>query len=105
MRSSARSRRVDASDETTRRARATNSGRAGISSSMAESTTRPSLSLLGDCGVDRVVDREHLGEAGDLEHLEDAVLRAHEAEVTVVAADPLQPADEHAEAGRVEELD
>jgi hypothetical protein len=50
------------------------------------------------------VDREHLREPGDLEHLQDAALRADEDELAVVAAHPLEAADEHAEAGRVEEV-
>src|SRR5581483_3650136 len=52
-----------------------------------------------------VVDGEDLGEAGDLEHLQDAGLRADEREVAVVAAKALETADEHAQAGGVEEVD
>src|SRR4051794_2065119 len=101
MRSSARTRRVDATEDTTKRTSATNSGRAGMSSSRTCST----WSATSDGGVDRVVDGEDLGETGDLEHLQDAVLRAHQREVAVVAAESLQAADQHAEPGGVEEVD
>jgi hypothetical protein len=60
--------------------------------------------LAGDGGVDRLVDREDLGEPRDLEDLEDAVLGAHQAEVAVVAAQALEPAHEHPETGGVEEV-
>src|SRR5206468_2767264 len=90
MRSSASTRRVEATDETTRRTSATNSARAGISSSSTWSTRQ----LAGDSGVDGVVNGEHLGKAGDLEDLQDAVLRADEGEITVVTAQPLQTADQ-----------
>ena len=58
----------------------------------------------GDGFVDRAVDREDLRQAGDLEHLEDPLVGAHQGEVAVVAAQPLEPAHQHAEAGRVEEV-
>src|SRR5438874_3507257 len=86
----------------------TNSARAGISSSMTcvtGSRRRSGLPVAGDGGVDRVVDAEHLGQPGDLQHLEDPALGADEGQFTIVAPDPLQPADQHAEPGRVEELD
>ena len=44
-------------------------------------------------------------QAGDLEHLQDAGLGAHQGEVAVVGADPLERRDEHAEAGGVDEVD
>src|SRR4051794_3765067 len=52
-----------------------------------------------------VVNDEHLGEAGDPEDLQEAVLVAHQVERTVVGADLLQTADQHAQPGGVEELD
>src|SRR5205823_5763497 len=61
--------------------------------------------LRGDGVVDSVVDGEDLGESGDLEDLEDAALGADEKEVAVVTAEALQAADEHAEAGGIEEVD
>jgi hypothetical protein len=51
------------------------------------------------------VDAEHLGEAGDAEDLEDALLRADQVKRPVVRAHPLEPADQDPEARRVEELD
>src|SRR5688572_2942997 len=101
MRSSASTRRPDASEETTSRAKAMYSGRAGISSS----TASPTWLFAADGGVHRVVDREDLGQARDLEDLEDAVLRADEGEVAVVAAEALEAADQHTEPGGVEEVD
>jgi uncharacterized protein (DUF1015 family) len=53
----------------------------------------------------RVVDAEYLVQAGDPEDPQDAALRAHQVDPAVVRTDPLQAADEHAEAGRVEEVD
>ena len=53
----------------------------------------------------RRVDREDLGQAGDPEDLEDALLGADQAQRALVRADPLEAADQHAEAGGVEELD
>jgi hypothetical protein len=53
----------------------------------------------------RVVDAEYLVQAGDPEDPQDAVLRAYQVDPAVVRTDPLQAADEHAEAGRVEEVD
>src|SRR5436190_464546 len=82
MRSSARTRRVDATEETTSRTSATNSGRAGISSSSTSSIGR----LGGDSGVHGVVDGEHLGEPGDLEDLEDAVLSTDERDALLAEA-------------------
>src|SRR5947207_6050218 len=101
MRSSASTRRVDATEETTSRTSATNSGRAGMSSSRTCSTG----GLTSHSRVDGVVDGEDLGEAGDFEDLENAMLGAHQSEVAVVAAEPLQAANQHAEAGRVQEVD
>src|SRR5579884_278183 len=70
------------------------------------------LVTLGDCagsaaggGFHRIVDGEDLGQAGDLEHLEDPALGAHQGEVTIVAAQALEPPDQHTEAGGVEEVD
>src|SRR6202011_3214184 len=45
-----------------------------------------------------------LGEAGDLEHLEDPVLGADQGQVALMATKPLETADQHPEAGRVEEV-
>jgi hypothetical protein len=45
------------------------------------------------------VNREDLGEAGDLENLEDAALRADQRQIPVVAADALEPTHEDAEPG------
>src|SRR5438105_7617993 len=101
IRSSASTALDAANDETRRRARATNSRRAGISSSTTSSTS----SSRCECVVDGLVNREDLRQAGDLEDLEDPTLSAHEREVAVVASHPLQPSDQHAETGRVEEVD
>src|SRR5579862_1468832 len=90
--------------DTTSRASATNSGRAGISSSMVAGNDRLG-GAVGRRRFDAVVAREDLGQAGDLETLQDARLRADELEVAVVAAQPLEPTDQHAEAGGVEEVD
>ena len=49
----------------------------------------------------RVVDAEYLVQAGDAEDPQDAALRAHQVDPAVVGADPLQAADEHAEAVRM----
>ena len=68
-------------------------------------STVPHSHRPADGGVDRVMDGEHLGEAGDLQHLEDAALRADQRQVPVVAPHPLEPSDEHAQPGGVEELD
>src|SRR5215210_7490283 len=92
---------VAARADTTRRARATNSARAGIS----RATTSPTIDfgpLFGRSGVDRVVDGEDLCQPGDLEHLEDTALGAHQQQVAVVAAKPLEPSDEHSQTGGVE---
>src|SRR5690625_91924 len=55
---------------------------------------------LVDGFLDRVVDTENLGQAGDPENLEDALLSAHQVQCPVVRTDTLQPAHEHTEAGR-----
>src|SRR6476469_3400709 len=54
---------------------------------------------------DGVVDREDLGQAGDAEDLEDALLGADQAQRALVGAHPLEATHEHAETGGVEELD
>src|SRR5436853_3777237 len=90
--------------DTTSRANATNSGRAGISSSTVL-VTGVSWLRGAHSVVDGVMDGEDLGEAGDLEHLQDAALGADQEEVAVVAAQALEPAHEHAQAGGVQELD
>src|SRR5687767_5012022 len=99
---------MPASAPTAMRAIPTNSGRAGISSSTTRSIPRragrSALSVGGDRGVDVVVNGEHLGQAGDLEHLQDPALGADQRQVTVVAADALETTDEDAEPGRVEKL-
>src|SRR5438552_4323951 len=50
------------------------------------------------------VDREDLGQAGDVEDLEDAVLVRHELHRAFLVLHSFQPADEHTEAGGVEEV-
>src|SRR6266536_1770400 len=63
------------------------------------------LGLLGRDGiVHRVVDAEDLRQPGDPEDLEYALLRADEVQGAVVGTHPLQAADQHAQAGGVEEL-
>src|SRR5471032_1369370 len=59
----------------------------------------------GDGLVDRPVDRENLGEPGDPEDLEDALLGADQAQRPVVGTVSLEAAHQDAEAGRVKELD
>src|SRR5437764_2808144 len=49
------------------------------------------------------IDREHAVETGDLEDLRDVAVAAHERELAVVRAQPLDAADEHPEGGRVDE--
>src|SRR3712207_6745681 len=114
MRSSARLLSAEARADTTSRARATNSARAGISSSMTPPASPGSATALraggaagaaADRCVDGVVDREDLGEPGDLEDLQDAALGADQQQVAVVAAQPLEPPHQHAETGGVEEVD
>src|SRR2546429_9556476 len=100
MRSSCSCRRADANDATTSRTNATNSAEAGISSW----STRFTPSAGGGC-VDRIVDGEGLGQTGDFEHLQDAGLSADEGEVAVMAAEPLEPADQDAQTGGIEEVD
>ena len=51
------------------------------------------------------MDVEDLRQAGDPEDLQDALLRADQVQRALLGAHPLEPADEHAEAGGVEELD
>src|SRR5215472_9099499 len=55
--------------------------------------------------VDRVVDAEHLRQARDPEDLENPLLRADQIQGAVMRPDPLQAADQHTQAGGVEELD
>ena len=111
-RSSASARRDDATDATTRRTMAMNSGREGTSSSSTSarcisgarcigpaSLADVRVLLLGDCLVDRRVDGKHLGQPGDLEDLEDPLVRAHESEVAVVAAQALEPSHQDTEPG------
>src|SRR5215218_1826557 len=69
------------------------------------STAAPLLGRGRDGVAHRAVDREDLGQAGDAEDLEDLLLGADELERAVVVADPLEPADQHAETGRVQEVD
>src|SRR5450755_2687926 len=61
-------------------------------------------SLTGDGRLDRIVYGEHLRQSGDFEDLQDAVLGAHQSEIAVVASEPLQSSDQHAQPGRVEEV-
>src|SRR3954453_4709292 len=49
------------------------------------------------------VDREDAVESCDLEDLRDVAVAADERELPLVRAQPLDPADEHAERGRVDE--
>src|SRR3954449_2956480 len=92
-RSSGRSTSEDAIADTTRRAKATNSARAGISNLTTSSITTLLLGLPGR-SLDGIVNREDLGEAGNFEDLQDAVLGAHQHEVSVVAAQALESSDE-----------
>src|SRR5262249_49053989 len=59
----------------------------------------------GDGLVHGLVDPEHLGETGDAEDLQDALLRADQVKRPVVRAHPLEPADQDPEARGVQELD
>ena len=54
--------------------------------------------------TDGLADREHRRQPGDLEHLEDPGLGAHQRQVAAVAAQALEAADQHAQPGRVEEV-
>src|SRR5207245_7390452 len=54
---------------------------------------------------DRGVDGEHLGQTGNAEDLENALLGADQPQRALVRAYSLEAADEHAEPGRVEEVD
>src|SRR3954470_8521018 len=54
--------------------------------------------------LDRGVDREHLGEAGDTKDLENALLVADQAQRALMGTHPLQSADQYAEPGGVEEV-
>src|SRR5580704_18087653 len=112
--SSGRLRREDATEETTRRAMAMYSGRAGISSSRISSmggyrqrlpTMARSRQRSRHCRRHGLVDGEDLGQPGDLEHLQDARLGAYQPQVTLVAAQPLEPPHQHTEARGVEEID
>ena len=61
--------------------------------------------LLGYGFVHRAVDRKHLGQARNFEHLQDPLVGADEGQVPVVAAQPLEPSNEHPETSRVQEID
>src|SRR5690606_37669669 len=54
--------------------------------------------------LDRGVDGEHLGEAGNAEDLENALLVADQAQRALMGTHTLQAADQHAERGGVEEV-
>src|SRR5499427_2823632 len=58
----------------------------------------------GDGLVHAVMDAEDLGQPGDPEDLQDALLRAHQVQRAVVRTDTLEAADEHTQAGGVKEL-
>src|SRR5580692_913339 len=58
----------------------------------------------GDGLVHAVMDAEDLGQPGDPEDLQDALLRAHQVQRAVVSTDALEAADEHAQAGGIKEL-
>src|SRR5947199_4535797 len=58
---------------------------------------------VGDGLVARGVDREHAVEPGDLEDLGDVPVAANERQLPVVGAQPLDPSDEDAEGGRIDE--
>src|SRR5258708_15730328 len=58
----------------------------------------------GDGLVHAVMDAEDLGQPGDPEDLQDALLRAHQVQRAVVGTDALEAADEHAQAGGIKEL-
>src|SRR5829696_6524954 len=62
-------------------------------------------SARGERGLGRLVDDEHLRQAGDAEDLEQPILVAHQVERALVGPDLLQAPDQDAQAGRVEELD
>src|SRR6202041_2941644 len=53
----------------------------------------------GDGLIHAVMDAEDLGQPGDPEDLQDALLRAHQVQRAVVGTDALEAADEHAQAG------
>ena len=55
--------------------------------------------------VRRLVDAEDLRQPGDLQDLQDPLLRADQVQRAVVSPHPLQPPDQHPEAGGVEEPD
>src|SRR5215210_1120377 len=66
-----------------------------------------SWALFGGGGsgfLDRVVDGEDLGQAGDLEDLEDLVLRAYQSQATLVGLDSLKSAHQDAETCGVEKV-
>src|SRR3954467_12104707 len=89
----------------TSRAVRTGAGRAVKLTSTVATANPPTASVGRREGlVDRGVDREDLGQARDPEDLENALLRAHEPQRAVMCAHPLEPADQHAKAGRVEEV-
>src|SRR5438309_9101857 len=79
----------------------TNSGRGGISISTSGWGARSGPQGL----VQGPEDREDLGQAGDVEDLEDAVLRGDEFHRALFVLHALQAADEDAEAGGVEKVD
>jgi uncharacterized protein (DUF1015 family) len=61
--------------------------------------------VAGQSHTHRVIDGEHLAQPGDLENPQDAPLRDHQVDGAIVGAHSLEGAHQHAEAGRVEELD
>src|SRR5437588_6835900 len=63
------------------------------------------LSLRGERRVHRVVGREQLVQAGDLQQLADAVGRVHQHQLALEAAETPEVADQLADAGRVDEVD
>src|SRR5690606_12494956 len=62
------------------------------------------VSIGGDGRLDGLVNREHLGQTGDPEDLQDALLRAYQVQRAVVGAYPLQTSDQDAQTGGVKEL-
>src|SRR5690348_1940094 len=73
---------------------------------VARATRSLPAALYGRDGlVHRLVDAEDLRQPGDLEDLQDPLLRADQVQRAVVSPHPLQAPDQHPEAGGVEEPD
>src|SRR5215468_8131508 len=59
---------------------------------------------MSDGLVYRVVDAENLGQTGDAEDFQYPLLRADQVQRSIMSTDSLEPADQNAQAGGVEEL-